>query len=296
MSEAVRPLSRRDVLKGLTTSGLAMCFAGASIPGSASAKESHMSRIFITGSTDGLGLAAARTLMSEGHQVVLHARSSKRTSALGDLAGKSAGVVIGDLSSATETRSIAEQVNKIGRMDAVIHNAGVYQVPGRGSTPEGHALVLAVNTLAPYMLTALIERPQRLVYMSSGMHRGGDDSLRDIDWVERRWDSSRAYSESKLYLTALAFAVARHWPKVLSNAVDPGWVPTKMGGASAPDDLTQGHLTQTWLAVSDDAAAKVSGAYWHHRKQQKPAPEALDPHFQDRLVARLAELTSIKLF
>src|SRR5690348_808110 len=186
-----------------------------------------MSRVFITGSADGLGLAAARTLLNEGHQVVLHARTSKRAAAFADLRPRAAGVVIGDLSSAAETRSIAEQVNKLGRVDAVIHNAGVYQVPNRGSTPEGHATVLAVNTLAPYMLTALIERPHRLVYMSSGMHRGGDASLDDIDWRERRWDSSHAYSESKLYVTALAFAVARHWRDVLSNAVDPGWVPTK---------------------------------------------------------------------
>jgi len=255
-----------------------------------------MSRVFITGSADGLGLAAARTLMNEGHQVVLHARSSKRAAAFADLAPRAAGVVIGHLSSAAETRAIAEQVNKIGRMDAVIHNAGVYQVPSRGSTPEGHATVLAVNTLAPYMLTALIERPHRLVYMSSGMHRGGDASLDDIDWRERRWDSSLAYSESKLYVIALAFAVARHWRDVLSNAVDPGWVPTKMGGPGAPDDLTLGHLTQTWLAVSDDPAARVSGAYWHHRKQQKPAADALDPAFQDRLIAQLAEMTGIPLF
>jgi len=255
-----------------------------------------MSRVFVTGSTDGLGLAAARTLMAEGHEVVLHARSSQRASAVADLATRAAGVAIGDFSSAAETRAVAEQVNKIGRMDAVIHNAGVYQVPSRGRTPEGHATVLAVNTLAPYMLTALIERPQRLIYLSSGMHRGGDDSLHDIDWLERRWEPSRAYSESKLYLTTLAFAVARHWPQVLSNAVDPGWVPTKMGGPGAPDDLTLGHLTQTWLAVSNDSAAKVSGGYWHHRKQQKPAAEALDPDFQDRLMARLAELTGITLF
>jgi NAD(P)-dependent dehydrogenase (short-subunit alcohol dehydrogenase family) len=255
-----------------------------------------MSRIFITGSADGLGLAAARDLVAEGHEVVLHARSSERASAFSDLASRSAGVVIGDLSSAAETRAVAEQVNRIGRMDAIIHNAGIYQVPSRGNTPEGHATVLAVNTLAPYMLTALIERPQRLVYMSSGMHRGGGPSLRDIDWVERRWQSSLAYSESKLYVTTLAFAVARHWPEVLSNAVDPGWVPTKMGGAGAPDDLTLGHTTQTWLAVSNDSNARVSGGYWHHRKQSKPAPDALDSAFQDRLVAKLAELTGVELF
>lgn len=296
MSNDARHLSRRALLEGLIASGLVLCFAGPFRAATGATKESHMSRIFITGSTDGLGLAAARTLMDEGHEVVLHARSSKRASAVADLAPRAAGVVIGDLSSAAETRAIAEQVNKIGRMHAVIHNAGIYQVPNRGKTPEGHATVLAVNTLAPYMLTGLIERPHRLIYLSSGMHRGGDDSLRDIDWVERRWEPSRAYSESKLYLTALAFAVARHWPQVLSNAVDPGWVPTKMGGPSAPDDLTLGHLTQTWLAVSDDSAAKVSGGYWHHRKQQKPAAEALDPDFQDRLVAKLAALTGVSIF
>ena len=255
-----------------------------------------MRRIFITGSTDGLGRGAAVTLIDEGHQVVLHARSKQRASALADLAPRAAGVVIGDLSIAAETRSIADQVNKIGRMDAVIHNAGVYREPNRGATPDGHAKVLAVNTLAPYTLTKLIERPERLVYLSSGMHRGGEPSLHDIDWVERSWDTNQAYSDSKLFVTALAMAVARKWPEVLSSAVDPGWVPTRMGGPGAPDDLQQGHLTQSWLAVSDDPAAKVSGGFWFHRKQQKPAAPALDTKFQDDLLARLAELTGVTLF
>lgn len=109
------------------------------------------------------------------------------------------------------------------------------------------------------MLTAVIESPSRLIYLSSSMHRSGAGPLRDIDWTERRWDSTTAYCESKLYVAALAFAVARHWPDVLSNVVDPGWVPTRMGGAGAPDDLEMGHQTQTWLATSDDPAAKVSG-------------------------------------
>ncbi|MEO8018896.1 MAG: SDR family NAD(P)-dependent oxidoreductase [Pseudomonadota bacterium] len=255
-----------------------------------------MRRIFITGSTDGLGRDAAKTLIDQGHQVVLHARSQQRASALADLSPRAAGVVIGDLSSSAATRALADQVNRIGRMDAVIHNAGIYREPNRGATPEGHAKVLAVNTLAPYMLTKLIERPDRLIYLSSGMHRSGEDSLRDIDWAERRWDTNQAYSDSKLYVTALAMAVARKWPTVISGAVDPGWVPTRMGGAGAPDDLEMGHLTQTWLAVSDDPAAKVSGAFWHHRKQLRPASPALDAGFQDRLVARLAELTGVVLF
>jgi NAD(P)-dependent dehydrogenase (short-subunit alcohol dehydrogenase family) len=181
-------------------------------------------------------------------------------------------------------------------MDAVIHNAGIYLERSRGDTPEGHAKILAVNTLAPYILTALIRRPGRLVYISSGMHRSGGGSVRDIDWTERRWNASQAYSESKLHVATLAAAVARHWPEVLSNAVDPGWVPTKMGGAGAPDDLEMGHQTQTWLAVSEDPAARTTGGYWYHRQQVRPAMEVADPAFQDQLMERLAELTAVRLF
>lgn len=254
-----------------------------------------MRRIFITGSTDGLGRAAAQALIANGHQVVLHARSQERVEALADLAPRAAGIVIGDLASAVQTRDLAKQVNELGRMDAVIHNAGIYREPNRGTTPEGHAKVLAVNVLAPYLLTALIDRPDRLIYLSSSMHHGGEGSLDDIDWSTRPWDTHRAYAESKLYVTTLAFAVARRWPKVLSNAVDPGWVPTKMGGAGAPDDLQQGHQTQTWLATSDDAAAKTSGGLWFHHLRQKPAAQSLDTRFQDELLAKLAELTEVKL-
>jgi NAD(P)-dependent dehydrogenase (short-subunit alcohol dehydrogenase family) len=167
-----------------------------------------MARIFITGSTDGLG-RAAQALIQESHQVVLHARSPERAAALGDLAPRSAGVVVGDLSSATDTRSVASQVNALGRMDAVIHNAGAYSTKGRSPTPEGHPTITTVNALAPYVLTALMERPRRLVYLSSGTHRGGSGSLGDIDWNERRWNSSQAYSDSKLYLTALGGAARK---------------------------------------------------------------------------------------
>lgn len=228
--------------------------------------------------------------------MILHARSKARASAVSGITNGVAGVVIGDLSSSVETLSIAEQVNAIGGIDAVIHNAGIYLEPSRGNTTEGHAKTLAVNTLAPYILTALIKRPGRLVYLSSGMHLGGSGSLEDIDWNGRRWNPSQAYSESKLYVATLAAAVARHWPEVLSNSVDPGWVPTKMGGPGAPDDLEQGHLTQTWLAVSDGPAAKVSGRYWHHREVRKPAAHVADETFQDRLIERLSALTGISLF
>jgi NAD(P)-dependent dehydrogenase (short-subunit alcohol dehydrogenase family) len=254
-----------------------------------------MAIVFITGSTDGLGRAAAQSLLHDGHQVVLHARSADRAATLAGLASQSAGIVIGDLRSAAQTRSVAEQVNAIGRMDAVIHNAGVYTERSRGSTPEGHAGTLAVNTLAPYILTALIKRPGRLVYLSSGLHRGGEGSLGDPDWTKRPWDPARAYAESKLHVVALAFARARRWPKVLSNAVDPGWARTKMGGPGAPVDLDTGQRTQSWLAVGDEPAAMVSGHYWHHLRQEQPASEAADPEFQDELVNTLRELTGVAL-
>jgi NAD(P)-dependent dehydrogenase (short-subunit alcohol dehydrogenase family) len=255
----------------------------------------QMALVFITGSTDGLGRAAAQSLLDQGHRVVLHARSADRAAALGVLASRSEGVVVGDLQSLAETRSIADQVNAIGRMDCVIHNAGVYTERTRGATPEGHAGVLAVNTLAPYLLTALMNRPGRLVYLSSGLHRGGEGTLGDLDWKTRPWDPARAYAESKLYVVALALALARRWPQVLSNAVDPGWVRTKMGGPSAPVDLDTGQRTQTWLAVSDEPAALASGRYWHHLRQQEPAAQTTDPEFQDELIASLRKLTGVAL-
>ena len=254
-----------------------------------------MAIVFITGSTDGLGRAAALSLLDQGHRVVLHARSTDRAAALGELASRSEGVVVGDLQSGAETRAIADQVNAIGRMDAVIHNAGVYTQRSRGSTPEGHAVTFAINTLAPYMLTALIERPARLVYLSSGLHRGGEGSLDDLDWTKRPWDSAKAYAESKLHVIALAYALTRRWPRVLSNAVDPGWARTKMGGAGAPVDVETGQKTQTWLAVSDDPAALVRGRYWHHMQQQEPTGEAGYPGFQDELIDKLGEITGVTL-
>jgi NAD(P)-dependent dehydrogenase (short-subunit alcohol dehydrogenase family) len=155
--------------------------------------------------------------------------------------------------------------------------------------------VLAVNVLAPYLLTALIERPGRLVYLSSGMHRGGTPSVDDLDWNRRRWNGSQAYSDSKLFDTVLAFAIARRWPDVLSNAVEPGWVATKMGGPGAPDDLSLAPVTQAWLAVSDDPAATVSGQLFYHQRPREVNPAARSRQFQDELLIALAELTGVKM-
>jgi NAD(P)-dependent dehydrogenase (short-subunit alcohol dehydrogenase family) len=254
-----------------------------------------MTRVLITGSTAGLGRAAARHLLDGGHEVVLHARNSGRAGSVDDLARRAAGVVVGDLASADETRGVVDQVNAIGEIDAVIHNAAIYVDVRRVATPEGHARTLAVNVLAPYMLTVWINRPSRLVYMSSGMHKQGDSSLRDIDWTARRWHGVQAYCDSKLFITALALTLARRWPDVHAHVVDPGWVPTRMGGPGAPDDLELGHRTQTWLAVSDHPEATRSGGYWYHQRRRSPALAALDQSFQDALVDELIRLTDVRL-
>ena len=242
-----------------------------------------MPRIFITGSADGLGRATAQTLLESGHEVVVHARSAERLAAVGDLVDRGAVPVVGDLADLDQTRDVAEQVNRIGRMDAVIHNAGVATGP----------TVLPVNVVAPYLLRALVHRPQRLVYLSSDMHPGGRADLAGLDWSGR--SATGSYSDSKLFVTTLAVAVARILPNVFSNAVDPGWVPTRMGGPSAPDDLRLGHLTQEWLAVSDDPDALTTGGYWYHQRLQKPHPAVHDERFQDELLDALADFTSTSL-
>jgi NAD(P)-dependent dehydrogenase (short-subunit alcohol dehydrogenase family) len=253
-----------------------------------------MARVFITGSSDGLGLLAARLLVGQGHRVTLHARNEAR-GADTRRALPQADVVIGDLSSIAQTRQVADQVNALGRHEAVIHNAGVGYREPRMETVDGLEHVFAVNVLAPYLLTCLIERPDRLVYLSSGMHQGGDPSLDDPQWTARRWNGSQAYSNSKLFDVVLAFAVARRWPRVRSNAVEPGWVATKMGGAGAPGDLKLAPVTQAWLAVSNEPAALVTGQHFFHQEPQAVHPAARRPEVQDALVAYCAELTGVGL-
>ena len=254
-----------------------------------------MARIFVTGSADGLGKMAAELMIEAGHQVVLHARSRERADeALASIAGAETAVV-GDLSSIRETRGVADQINRLGKFDAVIHNAGIgYRERRRVATVDGLPQVFAVNTLAPYILTALIKKPKRLVYLSSGMHRGGDTSLRDLTWEQRAWNGSSAYADTKLHDVILAFAVARKWPDVYSNALEPGWVPTKMGGPGAPDELDEAHRTQVWLATSDDPAALVSGQYFYHLKRRAAEPAASDVKIQDRLLAECARLSGVE--
>ena len=238
-----------------------------------------MARVFITGSADGLGQLSAEWLIGEGHMVVLHARDEKRGVDAIKKNPKAEAVLTGDLSSIEETRNLADRVNQLGLFDAVIHNAGVYQA----SSKE----IFSVNVLAPYILTCMIKKPKRLIYLSSGMHLHGSAKL------DRFNLNQVAYSDSKLYVLMLCMAVARKWKDIYANAANPGWVPTKMGGRGAPDDLTKGFATQVWLAASNDEKAKVNGRYFFHQKQSGYNSKADDIDSQEKLLSLCKELTGI---
>jgi len=254
-----------------------------------------MSRIFITGSSDGLGLMAAQLLVEQGHSVILHARNTQRAEATHRRLPGAEAIVTGDLASLRQMRSVADDVNALGTLDAIIHNAAVgYREPRRVETEDGFAHVFAINSLAPYVLTALIHPPRRLIYISSGLHKQGDPSLSDLNWTERPWQGQQSYSDSKLHNVLLAFAMARRLPGVSSNAMTPGWVQTKMGGPGANDDLDQAHRTQAWLAASNDLASQVSGKYFYHLKAEEPLVAALHSSLQDRFVAACEQLTGIR--
>jgi NAD(P)-dependent dehydrogenase (short-subunit alcohol dehydrogenase family) len=255
-----------------------------------------MARVLITGSSDGLGLMAAELLAHIDHAVTLHARNDQRAGDARRALSSAEHVLVGDLATIEGARQVAEQANALGRYDAVIHNAGVgYREPERVETVDGLSNVFAVNVLAPYLLTSLITPPSRLVYLSSGMHKGGDPDLDDLQWTGRRWNGAQAYADSKLFDVVLAFAMARRWPGVRSNALDPGWVPTKMGGPGAPDDLSLAAVTQVWLAVSDDPAAAVTGRYFYHQQPRDVHPAARSVEVQGGLLDGCAQLTGVVL-
>lgn len=235
-------------------------------------------KVFITGSSDGLGQLAAMELVKQGYQVVLHARNSERGKQALSKVPQAEKVLIADLTSIEETKKLASEVNAIGEFDAVIHNAGV----NNGSRKQ----ILNVNCLAPYILTSLIKRPKRIIYIGSGMHRGGSINFKSLS-------SGISYSDSKLYLLMLSKAVARNW-NVYSNIVNPGWVPTKMGGSSAPDDLQKGVDTQVWLAVSNDEKAKVNGRYFFHQQETQYNTKADDISLQDQFLKVCEELTGVQ--
>jgi NAD(P)-dependent dehydrogenase (short-subunit alcohol dehydrogenase family) len=254
-----------------------------------------MAKVFITGSSDGLGLHAAKRLVADGHEVVLHARNNKRAGDAWKALSKATEVVVGDFNALADIHAVARQANALGPFDAVIHNAGVYDLPKRTATADKLELTFSVNVLAPYVLTATMTRSPRLIYLSSGLHRNGSPNLGDPQWVKRAFDGMQAYCDSKLFLMALMRGVARLWPDVIATGLEPGWVATKMGGPNAPDDLALGSLTQAWLAVSDDPEARESGSYFFHQKPRPLHASARDERFQEKVLTYCADVSGVAL-
>ncbi|WP_395763119.1 SDR family NAD(P)-dependent oxidoreductase [Elizabethkingia anophelis] len=255
-----------------------------------------MGRIFITGSSDGLGMMAAKILLNNGHQVVLHARNEQRAEDAIIANPKADSVLIADLSNISETIDLAAKVNALGHFDAIIHNAAVgYREPKKILTVDKLPHVFAINSLAPYILTSLIEKPKRLIYMSSGLHRDGDSGLDDLLWQHKAWNGFQAYADSKLHNLLLAFAVAAQWKDVASNALEPGWVATKMGGAGAPDSLADAPLTQVWLASSMDPQVLRSGGYYYHKQPREVHPDSRNHEIQQVFLERCEQISGVKL-
>jgi len=237
-----------------------------------------MTKIFITGSSDGIGLEAAKILLKEGHEVVLHARNASRAKELEAKLEKPCKILVADLSDRQATQELASAVNLLGEFDVIIHNAGLYQAPKQD--------IFRVNVIAPYILTALIKPPKRLIYIGSNMHTQG---LIEPERLTLGVD----YSTSKLLILMLSFALARRWRDCLVNTVDPGWVRTKMANYNAPDSIADGTETQVWLA--SDQKADVSGGYFYHLKEQKYSPKADNQELQEQLIQKYEALTGIKM-
>lgn len=254
-----------------------------------------MARVLVTGSSQGIGLETVRQLIDLGHEVVAHARNDERAEATRAALPQAAAIVVGDLASLEQTRALAAAAQAEGPLHVIVHNAGVGSPPERRPTRDGLEQVFQVNVLAPYLLTCLLPRPERLVYLSSGRQAAGTWQPHDLQFERRPWDGMQAYNDSKLHDVMLALAVARHWPGTISNAVDPGWIRTRMGGTSAPDDLPEGAETQVWLATSDEPDATATGRYLHRRRVLDPNPVADDVEAQEALLAVCADLTGESL-
>ncbi len=245
-----------------------------------------MATIVITGSTDGIGRAAARRLLAGGHAVVLHARSEARGAPVAEELGRLGDVrlVTGDLADLAEVRSLAD---RLGELDVLVHNAGVWPPEGAPPSAQGHELAFAVNALAPHLLTALLHERvrERLVFLGSGMVGSGRVDPDDLGTPR---SSRRAYADSKALDVVLALGWARRLPHLRVGAVDPGWVRTKLASPGAPGDVEDGGAR-----VARAAAGAWAGGYTAGSRPAR-TPRALeDPGLQDRVLTAMDRLAGV---
>ena len=233
--------------------------------------------------------------VSQGHKVFLPARNSDRAKQAKDAVTHAQGVVIGDISTHAGAKEFAAEANKSGPYDAVIHNAGLGPSNADRKTADGLQSTFAVNSLAPYILTCLMDKPKRLLYLSSGLSSGGDDSLKDIGWQNRRWSAGQAYNDSKLHDIMLANAVARRWTDVQSCSMDPGWIATKMGGMSAPGKTSTPAKALAAFAIGEsDIVGDKTGVYFAPSGTKSPHKGATNVAKQDEFMKICEEISGVK--
>lgn len=254
-----------------------------------------MARIFITGSSDGIGQGAARILADSGHSVILHARNADRAASAHKAVPKAEAVLVGDLRSISETKKLAKQANELGQgpFDAVIHNAGIGfgSTSSREITADKLSAVFAVNTLAPYILTCLMDKPKsRLLFMSSDSHYGGDENLKNVT-------QSHSYSDSKLHDMMLANAFARRWgDEIQVVSMHPGWVRTKMGGSMAPGGLDKPtKALADWAAGQGKLASLKSGTFFTPSGEDSKHPGAGNVSKQEELLKICQEVSGVPI-
>ncbi len=255
----------------------------------------NMSRIFITGSSDGIGQAGAKLLADQGHKVFLHARNPCRAKQAHEAVAKAEGVIIGYLTTIEGSKALAAEADNSGPWDTVIHNAGLGPSNSDNKTSDGFQSTFAVNSLGPYILTALMEKPKRLLYLSSQLHSGGSDDLDDITWSKRKFQSMQAYSYSKLHDVMIANAVARYWPDVQSCSLDPGWIKTKMGGGGAPGVVgTPAKALADYAIGSSSIVGDKTGAYFNPQGARTPHKGATSTQKQDEFMSICEQLSGVK--
>ena len=254
-------------------------------------------RILITGSSDGLGLLTAKLLCSRSHTVTLHARNASRASDALSACPSAHNCLTGDLSTIAGIKAFAQEANKHGPYDAVMHNAGLY-LGGFRETEDGLPSLVAVNTVAPYLLTCLMDKPSRLIFVSSGLHQNGNAALTDITWQQRgeaQWgNGAQGYADSKLHNIMFGFAFARRYG-IPTASVDPGWVKTKMGGPNAMDDLDAAVETFAMVCVGEGGAKGKQTGHYYQMKERGFREEAKDVETQVKLLKTLEEVTGVKV-
>jgi retinol dehydrogenase 14 len=244
--------------------------------------------ILVTGATDGIGRQAAKELVERGARVLVHGRTrGKAEAAAKELGGEA---VAGELARLDEVRALAAEVTRLApQLDVLVNNAGIY-ARERIESAEGFELTLAVNQLAPFLLTHLlietIPAGGRIVFVSSNVHRSAGPL--DFDGSASEWDGYSAYADSKLMNVATAFELARRLADrhIAVNAMHPGVIGTKLlhrgfgGAGGAPVD--RGAAGEVKLAI-DPALDGVTGRYFDQTAESNASAAAQDRAVQQRV-------------